>query len=341
MSALPPPEDKLSDDGLDSLFASLNRASGIVAAVSGGPDSMALMHLLARWRARSDKPPVLVATIDHGLRPEAADEAAFVAREAADLGLSHRILAWTGDKPSTGIQEAAREARYRLLVAYARQEGASHLVTAHTLDDQAETVMMRLSRGSGLSGLAGMRPETEKQGVCHARPLLDWPKSRLLDLCHGQGWPFVVDPSNANEDYARVRWRRLMPLLAEEGLTAERLARLAERAAQADAALDLTARKALARAEPALAEGGLSFRGGILADEPFEIALRVLEMALAQAGLALDNSRLSRLESCTARLREAVRAGEGLRLTIAGALVRMGHSGQVFIAPEPPRRRGR
>ena len=190
MSAPPPPDDTLSDDGLERLFASLDQASGIVAAVSGGPDSMALMHLLARWRATAERPPVLVATIDHGLRPEAADEAAFVAREAAALGLPHRILAWTGDKPSAGIQEAAREARYRLLVAHAREEGASHLVTAHTLDDQAETVLMRLSRGSGLSGLAGMRPETDRQGIRHARPLLDWPKARLLDLCHGAGLAF-------------------------------------------------------------------------------------------------------------------------------------------------------
>ena len=341
MSAPPPPDDTLSDDGLEGLFASLDHASGIVAAVSGGPDSMALMHLLARWRATAERPSVLVATIDHGLRPEAADEAALVARAAAALGLPHRILAWTGDKPSAGIQEAAREARYRLLVAHAREEGASHLVTAHTLDDQAETVMMRLSRGSGLSGLAGMRPETDKQGIRHARPLLGWPKARLLALCHGQGWPFVVDPSNANEDYARVRWRKIMPFLAEEGLTAERLARLSERAALADEALDLKAHEALARAEPVLAEGGLSFEGGILAEEPFEIALRVLEQALAQAGLDLENSRLNRLESCTLRLREAVRAGEALRLTVAGALVRLDHSGQVSMAQEPPRRRGR
>ena len=132
-----------------------------------------------------------------------------------------------------------------------------------------------------------------------------------------------------------------MPFLADEGLTAERLARLAERAALADEALDLKAHEALARTEPVLSEGGLSFRGVVFAEEPFEIALRVLEQALAQAGLDLENSRLNRLESCTLRLREAVRAGEALRLTVAGALVRLDHSGQVSMAQEPPRRRGR
>jgi tRNA(Ile)-lysidine synthase len=339
MAASPPPDDALSDEGLDRLFASLNHASGIVAAVSGGPDSTALMHLIARWSAAGERPPVLVATIDHGLRPEAPAEAAFVAQEAAALNLPHRILAWTGDKPRTGIQEAAREARYRLLVALAREAGASHLATAHTCDDQAETVMMRLARGSGLSGLSAMRRETDRHGILHVRPLLDWPKSALLDLCRREGWRFVEDPSNANERYARVRWRRLMPLLAAEGLDAERLARFAERAAQADEALDLKAREALERAGPVLDGGNLTFQAGILASEPFEIALRVLEQAIA--GTGLENSRLHRLEACTERLREAVRAGKSLSLTIAGALVRLDRAGRVSIAPEPPRRRGR
>jgi len=339
MATPPPPDDALSDEGLEHLFASLSRASGIIAAVSGGPDSTALMHCLARWRAAGSRPPVLVATVDHGLRPEAAGEAAFVAREAAALGLPHRILAWTGDKPRTGIQEAAREARYRLLVDHARAMGASHLVTAHTLDDQAETVMMRLARGSGLSGLAGMRREVERNGILHVRPLLDWPKAALVGLCRGQGWGFVSDPSNTSELYARVRWRRLMPLLAEEGLDAGRLVRFAERAARADEALDAKAREALERAEAAFEGGMLSFQAGILASEPFEIAVRVLGLALAGAGL--ENTRLHRLEACTARLRGALEAKEALRLTVAGALVRLDRSGRVSIGPEPPRRRGR
>ncbi|MBA1155867.1 tRNA lysidine(34) synthetase TilS [Microvirga mediterraneensis] len=341
MAAPPPPDDALSDDGLEPLFASLDQASGIVAAVSGGPDSTALMHLLARWHAAGSRPPVHVATIDHGLRPDAAGEAAFVAREAGALGLPHRILAWTGNKPRTGIQEAAREARYRLLADHAHAAGASHLVTAHTLDDQAETIMMRLARGSGLSGLAGMRRETKRHGIFHARPLLGWPKARLLDLCRSQGWRFVEDPSNANAVYARVRWRRLMPLLAAEGLDAERLSRFAERAARADEALGLKAREALEGAGVSEEGGRVSFEGGILASEPLEIALRVLEQALRRAGLGLETSRLNRLESCAERLRTAIGAGETLSLTIAGALVRLDRSGRVSIAPEPPRRRGR
>ena len=341
MPAPPPPDDLLSDEGLRRLFGSLSQAIGIVAAVSGGPDSMALMHLLARWRAAGAHPPVLVATVDHGLRREAAEEAAYVARHAAALGLPHRTLAWTGEKPQAGVQEAAREARYRLLVRYAHEEGASHLVTAHTLDDQAETVMMRLSRGSGLSGLAGMRRQRDRDGILHARPLLDLPKQALLDLCRREGWGFVSDPSNADERFARVRWRRIMPLLAHEGLTAERLARLAERAAQAEEALDLKAQEALDRADPRLEDETLSFEAGILASEPFEIALRILEQALVRAGLRLENSRLQRLEACTSRLREAIGQGGALRLTVAGALVRLAPSGRVSVRQEPPRHRGR
>lgn len=341
MAAPPPPGDGPAEEVRETLFAPHNGASGIVAAVSGGPDSMALMHLLARWSAAGQRAPVLAATVDHGLRSEAAEEAAFVAREAAGLGLAHRTLVWSGGKPRTGIQEAAREARYRLLVRCAREEGASHLVTAHTRDDQAETVLMRLARGSGLTGLSGMRRNRDRDGIRHLRPLLDWPKETLLDLCRAQGWRFVSDPSNLDERFERVRWRRIMPLLAAEGLTVERLVRFSERMRQADEALEAKALQAFEGAGPVAADGGLSFRARFLTEEPFEIAVRVLELALSQAGLSPDNSRLQRREACAERLRRALREGAALRLTLAGALVQLDRSGKLLIRPEPARRRGR
>lgn len=334
----PLPDDPLPALDPEPLFSSLTNARGVVAAVSGGPDSVALMHLLARW-APPHRPPILVATVDHGLRPDAAEEAAFVAREAAALGLPHRTLLWEGDKPQTGLQEAAREARYRLLVEYAREAGASHLLTAHTRDDQAETILMRLAKGSGLKGLRGMRRERDRHGITHLRPLLDWTKASLLALCRDKGWRYVTDPSNADERFARIRWRRLMPLLAEEGLNAERLARLAKRVAQADEALDTKARQALEAARPMTGEGELSFDAACLVGEPFEIALRVLEQALGRAGF--ENSRLQRLETCLERLRKAIPARESLRFTIAGALVDLDRAGRIRIRSEPPRSRGR
>ncbi len=340
MAAPSSPADSAPDTDPGHLFVHLQNAKGIVAAVSGGPDSIALMHLLARWDIPA-RPPILIATVDHGLRPEAAEEAAFVSGEAAKLGFAHRILDWAGEKPQAGLQEAAREARYRLLFQCAKDEGASHLLTAHTQDDQAETIMMRLTRGSGLKGLAGMRRERDREGICHARPLLDLPKAALLELCRENGWPYITDPSNANERFARVRWRRLLPLLAEEGLTADRLSRLAQRVARAEAALEMKAREALAEASPQHDEAAFSFDAACLAREPFEIALRILAQALERIGLPLDNARLARLESGTERLRNAVRAGESLRMTLAGALITLDRTGRLALSQEPPRSRGR
>ena len=148
-----------------SLFAGLDDWPALVLAVSGGPDSTALMLLAARWRdaLKGDKPKLIAVTVDHGLRPEAKREAAAVARLARKLKVTHRTLRWTGRKPATGLQQAARHARYRLLAEAARKAGASHILTAHTLDDQAETVLIRLSRGSGLTGLGAMQGVTTLQ----------------------------------------------------------------------------------------------------------------------------------------------------------------------------------
>jgi tRNA(Ile)-lysidine synthase len=145
----------------NKLFEPLARASALVLAVSGGADSTALLVLAARWRAARKTGPTLVAvTIDHGLRPESAAEARAVKRLARRLGVRHSTLRWSGQKPKTGLQQAARIARYGLLAAFARTVRTNHILTAHTLDDQAETVLIRMSRGSGISGLCGMRSMT-------------------------------------------------------------------------------------------------------------------------------------------------------------------------------------
>jgi tRNA(Ile)-lysidine synthase len=324
----------------DLLFASLAEVPGILAAVSGGPDSMALMGLLARWTAGGTRPPVTVATVDHGLRSESTDEAALVARVAADLSLPHRTLIWSGEKPSRGLPEAAREARYALLVALARQIGASHLITAHTQDDQAETVLMRLARGSGPGGLAGMRPLVERDGVLHARPLLAAAKAELVSSCRENGWPFIEDPTNRDERFARPRWRRLRPELAAEGLTPKRLARLAERMGRAEEALNTKAREALERALNA-GEGMEGLVMQALAAEPLEIALRVIALVVAERRVAEEPLRLERLEACTEALLNAHRAGEPLRRTLGGVVLSVDHSGRLTLTPEPPRRRGR
>ena len=151
---MPTAEQAVRDDEANVVFRGLENARGLILAVSGGPDSTALLVLAARWAKRLKRAPKLIAiTVDHGLRAEAAREAVAVKRLAKKLGVAHRILHWRGRKPKSGLQEAARIARYRLLADTAARAGYVHILTAHTLDDQAETILFRLARGSGLVGL--------------------------------------------------------------------------------------------------------------------------------------------------------------------------------------------
>src|SRR5438132_11422200 len=225
-----------------SLFADWKSAPAIVLAVSGGPDSIALMWLAARWRRALKRGPRLIAaTVDHGLRREAAREAREVKRLASELDLPHRTLRWRGAKPKTGVPAAARTARYRLLAEAARAQGATHILTAHTRDDQAETLLMRLLRGSGIAGLAAMARQSKREGFLLARPLLNVPKSRLIATLTKAKIKFADDPTNRDPTFTRARLRELLPALAAEGGDARALARLATRLARANAAIEILA----------------------------------------------------------------------------------------------------
>lgn len=318
------------DERLNAALAPYLRA-GCLLAASGGPDSTALMLAAAASRGPA---ALTVATVDHGLRPEARAEAEAVGRQADCLGLSHRILVWTGPYPRAGIQAAARAARYRLLAAHAAETGAAFLLTGHTLDDQAETVLMRLARGSGPAGLAGMRRERSlTPGLVLARPLLAFAKAELVAWCEAKAIAYQRDPSNADERFARTRLRQLRPLLEREGLTAARLARFAERAARDDDALRVIAADALARLA---SEEARRLDGRALAQLPEAIALRVLDLALARAGAA--EGRLERLERLLGEIRPALAAGMPLKRTFRGFLVAVEGDGTIRLAPAPPRR---
>jgi tRNA(Ile)-lysidine synthase len=324
-------------------FEELAGEGALLVAVSGGPDSVALLALLVAWAQAPGRPALHAATVDHGLRPEARKEAAAVASLCAKLGVSHATLRWDGVKPASGLQAQARRARYALLANEARRLGGATLVTAHTLDDQAETLLMRLAHGSGPSGLVGMRRRSEVDGVPLARPLLGVTKARLVATAKARGLPFVWDPSNRDQRFERVRWREVMPVLAKQGLTAERLGRLAERMARLDAAAAWRAGEVLAGVmlpnEPA--ESGLRLDFSALLAEPEEMVLRVLGLALDAAMASSDDyGRLERLEACGAALIGAALAGSTLRRTLAGCVITLGRDGVLALQAEPPRRRG-
>src|ERR1700726_3954748 len=222
------------------LFADWKAAPAIVLAVSGGADSIALMWLAARWRrALARGPRLLAVTVDHGLRAEATAEARDGKRLARTPHLPHRTLRWSGTKPKTGLPAAARTARYRLLAQAARSHGATHILTAHTRDDQAETLVMRMLRGSGIAGLAAMGRESERDGVLLARPFLNVSKSQLVATLKKAKLDFADDPSNRDTNFTRPRIREVMPVLAAEGGDVRSLARLASRMARANQAVEI------------------------------------------------------------------------------------------------------
>nr|WP_280526009.1 tRNA lysidine(34) synthetase TilS [Methylobacterium soli] len=324
---------------VSALAPYLARGGTVLLAVSGGPDSTALMHAAALSCGAA---ALHVATVDHGLRPESAAEAEGVARAALALGLPHHHLRWAGARPATGLQDAAREARYRLLAACAGTVGAGLLLTAHTRDDQAETVLMRFLAGSGLAGLSGMRPERAlAPGLILARPFLALPKSALVAWCAARGIAFLSDPSNEDARFGRARLRALMPALAREGLSAARLARLAERAARDEAALAAAAARALAEAVRAAEPGRLALDGARVAALPEALALRLVDRALAQAG-GTGPRRLERLERLVLdALLPALRAGRPLRRTLRGLLIEARSNGVLTIREAPRRRGGR
>jgi tRNA(Ile)-lysidine synthase len=326
-----------------SLFADLADHPVLVLAVSGGPDSTALLLLAARWRkARKSGPKLVAVTVDHGLRAEARREAAAVGRLARSLEVAHRTLHWTGRKPRTGLQAAARLARYRLLAEAAKAAGAHHVLTAHTLDDQAETVLIRLMRGSGLGGLAAMArmsrlPTVSDADVLLVRPLLDVPKARLIATLRRAGIGFADDRSNRDPRFTRARLRTVMPVLEREGLSPRRLALLARRMRRADTALEAAVAEACATLAPGpwAEQGPVAFPVGSYAELPAEVALRLLGRAVARVG----NEGPVELGKLEALYDDLVRNGGDARFrrTLAGALVTR-TDGRLTVERAPARR---
>lgn len=186
----------------------MENAEVYAIAVSGGADSMALLLLMKEW-ADAKKAKIIALTVNHNLRVEAQQEAAQVAEFCAKIGVEHHILRWEHlQLPTSKIQESARDARYALMTEFCDKNHIKHLLTAHHLGDQIETFFFRLARGSGLNGLACMQPQSQKNGINLLRPLLSFPKSRLIATLKQRNQDWIEDPSNQNTNYTRVRIRQ-------------------------------------------------------------------------------------------------------------------------------------
>ena len=309
---VPSRQRPVSDAEFAVAMSGCAEASLLAAAVSGGSDSLALMLLAARFVGERGM-RLAVLTVDHGTRPETGAEALLVAQLARERGLDAVVLENREPPPRRNRQAALREIRYRLLCGWCREQGVDALLLGHQLEDQAETFLLRLIRGSGVDGLAAMSAEGGAYGVRLYRPLLGFSRARLRAVVAAEGVGWAEDPSNEDAGYARSRVRGLMESLAAEGLDARRLAKTAASMARARAALEAMAEAHLSRhAEFAPgADGGVahvSF-GAEMLEGAEEIVLRALARVLMEAGGREYRPRFAKLENLLAALRGRSAAG--------------------------------
>lgn len=359
----PAGEGAIGRDERDALLEPLASFRVVILAVSGGPDSTALLHLAHGWasdRQTGDRVELVAVTVDHGLRAESAAEAEVVARQSADLGIAHRTVRWDGPAPASGLQAAARAARYRLLTGVAQEKMATvgspvAIVTAHTADDQAETLVMRLARGSGVDGLAAI-PRQSRLAIDRAgagerqagtqytllRPLLSVPRHRLLATLAAHAIPFADDPSNRDRRFERVRVREALDVLQTLGVSRDALQRSADRLQAAHEVLEAAANDLEARAVTAVL--GLVYAVELMAfaAAPVETRARLLRRLLARAGGAAPRAGLGAVETAIGRLQASAQVPA---FTLGGCIVQAietsGPSGgRLLVCREPDRSGG-
>lgn len=332
------PNGPIRDRELPALFAPLAEAPRVALAVSGGGDSLALLDCVDRWRRRrADPPTLIVLSVDHGLRKSSRSDAAGVAAISRDRGIEVRLLRWTGRKPQSDIEAAARDARYRLLLAATREFGASHLLLGHHQDDQAETLLLRLARGSGIFGLAAMRREIPVDDVTIFRPFLETSRSRLAETIAVAGLTPVEDPMNTDPRFARARIRRIMPLIAADGIDPAGLAATARRLADAAEAIDAAAGDLIARAVELDVMAAVTIDPAAFFDGPGEVRRRALSRLLLAIGGVQYPPRFDRLLA----LGDAMAAHRGrgrFKRTLAGVVIEW--RGRGFVAYREIGRKG-
>jgi len=308
----------MTDPLAQSIAASFDPAPPPVlgVAVSGGGDSVALLHLLNGY-ARSRGIALHAATVDHGLRPEAAREAAMVAAQCRALGVPHDTLRWTGWDHSGNLQNEARKARYRLLADWARGQGIGAVCIGHTADDLAETFVMRLGRRAGVDGLSAMPAVFDRHGMRWHRPLLNARRAELRAHLTRRGVTWVDDPSNEDDSFARVRIRKALAVLTDLGVDSAALADVSRHLADARTALDAQM-FAAARAHAHVQCGAVAMDWQALCDLPTETRRRLLthtipwingatyaprSSAVAEVLTALDDAGAATVQGCELRLK--------------------------------------
>ncbi len=299
-------------------------ARPLALAVSGGGDSMALAVLAKEWSAA-----VTAFTVDHGLRGESAAEAQAVHQKCASLGIAHEILSWHGEKPGTGVQARAREARYDLLLSACRARGIGTLALAHNIEDQVETFWMRLAHGSGLDGLASMASARVLADVTLVRPLLGFSRERLRATCRTRGIEWIEDPSNRNEKFLRVRLRGFEEALAAEGLTPARLAATVQKLQDAQDALQTMTARAAARGLALRDEGYAELDLSVWREEPRDIQRRLIALAISAVAPAPYPAGFEAVED----LRQALEPPGFAGRTLAGCEV-FAKDEHLFVARE-------
>ncbi len=256
-------------EGLD-----IHKGDTLGVAVSGGSDSLGLLYLLheAGW-------PLAVATVNHGLRVEAADEAAFVASVCTNLGVQHRTLSVDLSDAGGNLQDQARRARYAALSNWAEQNALQSVALGHTLDDQAETFLMRLARGAGIDGLHPLDARFEKNGSVFLRPLITVRRGDIRGYLRDKGIGWIDDPSNDDLRFDRVKARRILDALTPLGVTVESLAMSMDNIGQARSALQSVAYDLAVKASRE-SDGDLLLDRDAIAAAPEETQRRILVGAL-------------------------------------------------------------
>ncbi len=316
--------------------------------MSGGGDSVALMHLAADWlkarRLPFTRGSVLV--VDHGLRAGSAKDAAAASAWAKALGFAAHVLRWRGAKPRSNVEDSARNARYRLLGDWCRANGIATLLLAHTRDDQAETFLLRLGRGSGVDGLSAMRgrapfPLADYNGIELVRPLLDFGRDELRADLAARNAAWIEDPMNEDPRFARVRIRRMMPALEAAGISAARIVQAAGHLARARQALDAATETFLA-AHARFAPGHALFDGAALRSEPRETGLRALSAILMRVSGHAYRPRFERLENLYRALgtSQVGHTLSGCRIGTAPRESRPFGAATLEVRRETPRKRG-